>query len=133
MNWYILFQFTATQDNSLRFGNSFMRILAYSIAIVVVLFMFRTAGLYLYLAPAGASVAIVERTTLTRTDSGEIVGFVDDGVSTWLGIPYAAPPVDRFRAMADSKSLIASNSNPVCNKPLSLNFLTSSSECQPIP
>ncbi|MFD4368478.1 carboxylesterase/lipase family protein [Rhodococcus sp. NPDC058521] len=43
-----------------------------------------------------------ERSTHLRvvTDAGEVLGREVDGVSTWRGIPYAAPPVgpDRFRA-----------------------------------
>ncbi len=36
--------------------------------------------------------------TLRSTSSGNVVGFIDDhGARAWLGIPFAAPPVDSLR------------------------------------
>ena len=35
--------------------------------------------------------------TLATTMYGEVQGFVASGVKTWLGIPYAAPPVGELR------------------------------------
>ena len=35
--------------------------------------------------------------TLATTMYGEVQGFVVSGVKTWLGIPYAAPPVGELR------------------------------------
>ncbi len=74
-----------------------MRKLAYFIAALALLVVFVVAGLYLYLAPASRSAPVIAKSTLTQTESGEIIGFVDDGVSTWLGIPYAAPPAGELR------------------------------------
>jgi para-nitrobenzyl esterase len=40
--------------------------------------------------------------TLARTSLGELQGLQDGGVSAWLGVPYAQPPVgaQRFKAAA---------------------------------
>ena len=35
--------------------------------------------------------------TLAATQYGEVQGFAAAGVKTWLGIPYAAPPVGELR------------------------------------
>lgn len=39
-------------------------------------------------------------TLLIETDHGFVQGTIDDGVRTWRGIPYAAPPVGRLRLRA---------------------------------
>ncbi|MEV8637615.1 carboxylesterase family protein [Streptosporangium sp. NPDC051023] len=35
--------------------------------------------------------------TTVQTDQGPVCGLVTNGVKSWLGVPYAAPPVDRLR------------------------------------
>ena len=39
----------------------------------------------------------VAQETLRDTQSGPVVGFTDDGVNVWLGIPYAKPPLGDLR------------------------------------
>lgn len=50
----------------------------------------------------GTTVAFAETErrqdpTLVVTDLGALRGTADDGVRSWLGVPYAAPPVDELR------------------------------------
>ena len=52
-----------------------------------------------YLSRFGGDELIPEisQETLTDTQSGPVVGFIDDGVNVWLGIPYAKPPTGDLR------------------------------------
>lgn len=65
--------------------------------------MFRTVAPALLLAAglAAAPVPAAERSgPVVRVATGQVRGTVTDGVSAWLGIPFAAPPVgeNRWRA-----------------------------------
>lgn len=39
----------------------------------------------------------LEPTAAVKTDSGSIIGVVDDGIDVFKGVPFAAPPVGRLR------------------------------------
>ncbi len=70
---------------------------------LIVLCLLVLAGFWFYQRNQVAPEPPPERddTTLRSTTAGDVVGFVDElGARAWLGIPYAAPPVDarRWRA-----------------------------------
>ena len=44
-----------------------------------------------------------DASTLVETATGPVVGYLDDGVRVWLGIPYAQPPVGNLRWRATRK------------------------------
>lgn len=47
---------------------------------------------------ASAKPATRDDVTLRSTEAGDIVGFIgDQGARTWLGVPFAQPPVERLR------------------------------------
>src|SRR3954466_10549756 len=52
-------------------------------------------GLSLLALPATAGADAAK--PLVRTSEGPVGGFVKNGTNTFLGIPYAAPPVGRLR------------------------------------
>lgn len=56
-----------------------------------VLVFFGLVGLFLTTAKAGAAPPVVP------TTSGPVEGFIQDGLSVFLGIPYAAPPIGDLR------------------------------------
>ena len=69
-------------------------IILIAIAVVVI------AGGVFYVASLPAPKTPPERndTTLRNTEGGEVVGFIDDfGARAWMGVPFAAPPVDELR------------------------------------
>ncbi len=50
------------------------------------------------LAAMGVGAAALSQTpSLVRVDGGELQGVIDDGVISFKGIPFAAPPVGEFR------------------------------------
>ncbi len=53
--------------------------------------------LYIYLAPENQATSVADESTIRQLETGEVIGFIDDGVSTWLGIPYAEAPVGELR------------------------------------
>jgi para-nitrobenzyl esterase len=48
-------------------------------------------------AAAPVSDSRINTDTRVQTDSGQVEGFIKDGVAEFLGIPYAAPPVGNLR------------------------------------
>ena len=71
----------------------FLKILSVIIALVLII----GVSLYAYLVPESTPEHAADPATLRQIDAGKVVGFVDDGVATWLGIPYASPPVGDLR------------------------------------
>lgn len=70
--------------------------------VVIVASVLVLAGGYWYLnraeQQAPKPLPTRDDSTLRSTTSGDVVGFIDDhGARAWLGIPYAAPPVDSLR------------------------------------
>jgi len=53
--------------------------------------------LYIFLAPENRPASVADESTIRQLQAGEVIGFIDDGVSTWLGIPYAEAPVGELR------------------------------------
>ena len=53
--------------------------------------------LYFYLVPDDKVDPIADLSTVRQVQGGEVVGFVDNGVSTWLGIAYAKAPTGELR------------------------------------
>lgn len=77
-----------------------MKLLAYFLLSLVLAAVLIVGGLYLYLAPESQDPPAADERTLRQLDSGAVVGFVQQDVATWLGIPFAAAPVGdkRWRA-----------------------------------
>lgn len=72
---------------------------------VIVISLLVLAGGYFYLnrtaQQAPKPLPVRDDSTLRSTTSGDVVGFIDDhGSRAWLGIPFAAPPVEMLRWQA---------------------------------
>ena len=88
-------------------------------------FTVRSALFYLCLLP---SLNLVNATTaaaeVVSTQTGTISGFTQNGVATWLGIPYAAPPIGELRwkppqpVAASRQTYLATRFAPSCIQPL---------------
>ena len=49
------------------------------------------------LAAMGVGAAAPQTSPVVRLDSGQLQGVVEDGVATFKGVPFAAPPVSELR------------------------------------
>ena len=77
-----------------------MRTIAIAL-IVVALVVVIGANLYLNTLPEQPPPNERDGSTLRSTESGDLVGFIDDsGARAWLGIPFARPPVGKLRWQA---------------------------------
>jgi para-nitrobenzyl esterase len=74
-----------------------MKKVLYCFVALVLLVMAGVGTLINYLAPETESERMVDQSTVRQLDSGEVIGFTRNDVSTWLGIPYAASPVGELR------------------------------------
>lgn len=74
-----------------------MKKFAYLFAAVLLSFFTGAVLLYLYLVPEGRDVAVADATTTRQLEAGQVIGFSEGGVSTWLGIPYAEAPTGELR------------------------------------
>jgi len=50
-----------------------------------------------FLCVGATAVPDIKSDTRVQTESGQVEGFIKDGVAEFLGIPYAAPPVGKLR------------------------------------
>ena len=82
-----------------------VKLLAYFLLSLIFAGVLIIGGLYFYLAPESDNPPTADERTSRDVDSGEVIGFVREGVATWLGIPFAAAPVGdmRWRAPAPVK------------------------------
>ncbi len=82
-----------------------VKLLAYFLLSLIFAGALIIGGLYFYLAPESDNAPTADERTSRNLGSGEVVGFVREGVATWLGIPFAAAPVGdmRWRAPAPVK------------------------------
>jgi para-nitrobenzyl esterase len=63
-------------------------------------------GVYRYLSPVQEAVKIASPSSVRALSTGEIIGLQGKhGAHTWLGIPYAQPPVGDLRWKAPLKAL----------------------------
>ena len=74
-----------------------MKLVAYVALFIVVSGLLVAGSVYVYLVPDSVEAPVPDERTLRNLESGEVVGFVQDEVGTWLGIPFAAPPVGDMR------------------------------------
>jgi para-nitrobenzyl esterase len=79
------------------------------------------AAIYFWAKDRPAPPPVAADATVRSTSLGEVVGFIGRaGAHAWLGIPYAAPPVDNLRWMAPrpaqpwSARLAALTTAPMC-------------------
>jgi para-nitrobenzyl esterase len=69
----------------------------YVIASIVVLIIGSAIYLYTYLTPVQVSDNVANTSTARTISTGPVVGFSDQHVDGWLGMPYAQPPVGKLR------------------------------------
>ena len=67
---------------------------------------------------ASADIGYV-KTSPVKTESGEIVGFIKNGVKSWLGVPYAADPTGDLRWRPPQpatpwKGVMTADTRPLC-------------------
>jgi para-nitrobenzyl esterase len=81
----------------------------YVIASIVVLIVGSGVYLYNYLTPDSTPDNIVNTSTARTISTGPIVGFSDQGVDAWLGMPYAESPSGKLRWRAPQPAKIWSD------------------------
>ena len=74
-----------------------MKWIAYVLLALILGVILIAGGVYFYLVPESEGIPTADESTTRQAVSGEVVGFVRNGVATWLGIPFAAPPVGDMR------------------------------------
>ncbi|MFI0367905.1 carboxylesterase/lipase family protein [Actinomadura sp. 1N219] len=87
-------------------------------------------------APGGAGKALVcADGTTVQTDKGPVCGGIADGVKTWLGVPYATPPLRNLRwappqpAAPWTNTLEATAAGPTCPQPPGLGQGSTNEDC----
>jgi para-nitrobenzyl esterase len=76
---------------------SLIKKILYVIASIIVIVVGSALYLYNYLSADPKPDNIVNTSTARTISTGPIVGFSDQGVDAWLGMPYAQPPVGELR------------------------------------
>jgi para-nitrobenzyl esterase len=74
-----------------------MKKIIFTLGIILLLVSICAVSLYSYLSPEQRVQPVADKSTLRQTESGDVVGFTNEGVSAWLGIPYAQAPVGDLR------------------------------------
>ena len=111
-----------------------MKLLSYIVGILIAITLIAGAVGYTYFVPDTRPAAQPDPRTLRSPPSGQLVGFVDEGVATWLGIPFAQAPLGDLRWRAPqtipaSKELReALTFGPSCPQ-FSQNQVTGSEDC----
>ncbi|TMQ94935.1 carboxylesterase family protein [Actinomadura soli] len=73
--------------------------------------------------------------TTVQTDKGPVCGQIADGVKTWLGVPYATPPLGNLRwappqpAAPWTNTLEANAAGPTCPQPPGLGQGSTNEDC----
>jgi len=97
-----------------------MKKIIFTLGIILLLVSICAVSLYSYLSPEQRVQPVADKSTLRQTESGDVVGFTNEGVSAWLGIPYAQAPVGDLRWRAP---------NPVEISPKARDALAFGSAC----
>ncbi len=71
--------------------------LVYSLIGIFLILFLSVISIYFYLVPESRAVPVADESTIREVENGSVIGFTDEGVSTWLGIPYARPPTGNLR------------------------------------
>ena len=74
-----------------------MKLVAYVVLFIILTGLLIVGSAYIYLVPDSTEAPIADDRTLRNLESGETIGFVQEQVATWLGIPFAAAPVADMR------------------------------------
>ena len=74
-----------------------MKFIIYGAIFFIVVLLVGATSAYIYLAPEAATSQPADDRTKRLLPSGELIGFVQDDVASWLGIPFAEAPVDQLR------------------------------------
>lgn len=74
-----------------------MKVILYILVTLVALTLFTFVSGYYYFVPNPADEPRAATSTLRTLSTGQVIGYVEGDVATWLGIPFAAPPVADLR------------------------------------